>query len=117
LTVEAAIGTRKLTILVAQIDNHDHAIQIEAIDRAFRAAPSPAVLLADMGTSEPRLDPLKRLVADPALVVVTNQPPFPPATVQGGYVIAKGMRQVGLSFCKGGVSMQPRLAVDLAFDP
>lgn len=117
LTAEAAIAGRKVTILVAQVDNHDHAIQIEAIERAFQAVPAPAVLLADFGTAEPRLDPLKHLLAIPGLAIETNQPPYPEATVQGGYVIAKGMRATGRSFCKGGVSMQPRLAVDLVLEP
>lgn len=117
LAADVQVGGRTVRVLLAQVDNHDHAIQIRAIDAVFRSAPSPAVLLADMGTAEPRLEPLKQLVGDPQFLVLTNQPPFQAAPVQGGYVIAKGFRRVGGNFCKGGVSMQPRLAVELAFDP
>jgi hypothetical protein len=74
------------------------------------------VLLADLGTSE-RMEPLLGLTRDPAFVVVTNQPPMPGAGMPGGYVIAKGLRKVVQDFCKGGVSMSPRIAVELAFDP
>ncbi|MCC7048173.1 MAG: hypothetical protein IT562_15780 [Alphaproteobacteria bacterium] len=117
LAADVQVGDRSVRVLVTQIDNHDYAIQIEAIAAVFRRAPSPAILLADMGTAEPRLAPLKELVEDPKFLVITNQPPFPPAQVQGGYVIAKGFRRVDSGFCKGGVSMQPRLAVELAFSP
>ncbi|MCC6471488.1 MAG: hypothetical protein IT563_24445 [Alphaproteobacteria bacterium] len=117
LAADVLVGERSVRVLVTQIDNHDHAIQIEAIAGVFRSAPSPAILLADMGTAEPRLEPLKSLVEDPKFLVLTNQPPFHPAQVQGGYVIAKGFRRVDSGFCKGGVSMQPRLAVELAFVP
>lgn len=103
-------------MIVAQVDNIDVAEQVAAVERAFRSAPSPAVLLADLSTSG-RMEPLAGLVNDPAFVVVANQPPMPAAGMQGGYVIAKGLTRVGQSFCKGGVSMSPRIAVELAFSP
>jgi len=115
LTAEIAIDGKRLTVQVAQIDNHDHVIQIAAIDAAFRSLAAPALLLADFGTSDPRKEPLKRLVGDPAFLALTNQPPFAEATVQGGWILAKGFRRVDASFCKGGVSMQPRLAATLEF--
>lgn len=117
LAAAIPVDGRRLNVLVAQIDNHDHVIQIEAIDAAFRASAVPALLLADFGTSDPRKEPLKRLVGDPAFLALTNQPPFPEATVQGGWILAKGFRRVDVSFCKGGVSMQPRLAATLEFLP
>ncbi|MBL8705663.1 MAG: hypothetical protein JNM30_12490 [Rhodospirillales bacterium] len=116
LEADAVVGGRSLRVIVAQVDNIDLVEQVAAIERAFRAAPSPAVLLADLSTSG-RMEALASLVNDPAFVVVTNQPPMPDAGVQGGYVIAKGVRKVAQDFCKGGVSMSPRIAVELAFAP
>jgi len=116
LEADAVVGGRRLRVIVAQVDNIDLVAQVAAIERAFRAAPSPTVLLADLGTSE-RIEALASLVNDPAFVVVTNQPPMPGAGIQGGYVIAKGMTKVAQDFCKGGVSMSPRIAVELAFSP
>jgi endonuclease/exonuclease/phosphatase family metal-dependent hydrolase len=116
LQADAVVAGRHLHVIVAQVDNIDLAEQVAAVERAFRAAPSPAVLLADLSTSG-RMEPLLGLVRDPAFVVVTNQPPMPEAGMQGGYVIAKGLKRVGQSFCKGGVSMSPRIAVELGFLP
>lgn len=116
LQADASVAGRRLRVIVAQVDNLDVVDQVAAIDRAFRAAPSPAVLLADLGTSG-RAEPLQGLTRDPAFVVVTNQPPMPGAGMPGGYVIAKGMAKVAQDFCKGGVSMSPRIAVELAFVP
>ncbi len=116
LDANATVAGRSLRVLVTQLDNHDQVLQLQAVERAFRAAPSPAVLLIDVGTSG-RVEPLLGLTRDAGFVVVTNDPPMPGAGVQGGYVIAKGMREVARGYCKGGVSMSPRIAVDLAFDP
>jgi hypothetical protein len=118
LAADVQIGDRTVRVLVTQIDIGDKNLQVAAVDAVFRNAPSPAVLLADMGPAEPLPDePLRRLIGDPAFLVFTNQPPFPAAQAQGGYVIAKGFRRVASSFCKGGASPHPRLAVELAFEP
>lgn len=117
LAADVQVGRRTVRILVSQIDNIDYAVQIRSLAAVFRAAPAPAILLADFGSANPRAEPLRGLVEDPGLLVLTNQPPFPAAQGQGGYIIAKGVRQVGTSLCKGGVSMQPRLAAELAIDP
>lgn len=116
LDADATVAGRSLRVLVTQLDNHDQVLQLQAVEKAFRAAPSPAVLLIDVGTSG-RVEPLLSLTRDPDFVVVTNDPPMPGAGVPGGYVIAKGMREIARGYCKGGVSMSPRIAVDLALEP